>query len=88
MLNHFHCFDHETWSRLLKGKGLRLLEYRYYLSQAQTCQWDKLAAQVFFLKPLVFLFPSIHRALCRGLGRYYTDDTTIGAGVLLVAQKE
>jgi len=89
LLNHFHCYDHNTWTKILSDKGFRLLEHRYYMVRKATFIWDLLAACVFIIRPIcpAGFLKVINRQLTDFLRPYYTMDSEIGSGLLLVAEK-
>ena len=89
-LNHFHCYDHLAWGRLLQEKGLRMLEYRYYMAQKAVSAFDILAALVVVLRslwPLCYLVPKLNGWLEGYLRKFYNMDSQTGGALLIVAQK-
>lgn len=81
MLNHFHCYEHNYWREFLNKKGLELVEYKYYMTKEATFAWD-------FLAVAVRLLPGIYRLFPVQIKKYYTQDSDIGAGLLIVARKK
>lgn len=89
-LNHFHCYGHNRWRKILKEKGLNLIEYRYYMTEEVTSAWDLLAAVVFVLRsilPLRYFIPKLNGWLSGYLRKFYNMDSQTGGALLLVAQK-
>ncbi len=91
LLNHFHCYSHNQWQDILNEHGLSLQEYKYYMTKEATSYWDFLAAAILTLKkawPLSYLSPKINKWFINRLKAYYDMDSSIGSGLLLVAQKQ
>ncbi len=90
LLNHFHCYDHQTWRDKLEEKNLKVISYSYYMPKKATMLWDVLAAAIFIsqklgitkiIKPVVTLF------FKRQIKRYYLADDAKGAALFLIARK-
>lgn len=91
LLNHFHCYDHNQWRVIVEKHGFNLLEYEYYMPKDATFFWDFLAAAVLVIRkawPLSYFLPNINKWLIKYLKIYYNIDSSIGSGLLLVAQKQ
>lgn len=91
LLNHFHCYSHNQWQDILEKHGFGLQEYKYYMTKEATSYWDFLAAAVLAVKktwPLSYLSPKINKWFISRLKAYYDMDSSIGSGLLLVAQKQ
>ena len=89
-LNHFHCYDHDRWRQLLREKGFTLNYYKYYLGRRATVLWDLLAI---FWRFASCAFPSslrqsLNKMLIKRLKSYYNIYSSMGSGLLIVAQKE
>lgn len=90
MLNHFHCYDHNKWKNLLEKKGLKLIEWKYYMTKKATFVWDFLAVFIFIVKSLPilkYLMPKTSKSLNNFMRKYYAMNEDTGSGLLLVAQK-
>lgn len=90
-LNHFHCYDHDAWRRLLKEKGLKMLEYRYYMAEKQVSAFDFLSALVVVLRsvwPLCYLIPKLNNWLAGYMRKSYDIDSQTGGALLIAAQKD
>lgn len=46
MLNHYHTYSHNIWTKKLKKYGLLVKKYDYYISQNTCMLWDKIAWEV------------------------------------------
>ena len=90
-LNHFHCYDHNAWRNLLKEKGLKLIEYRYYMSEEATSVWDFLAALFFLFKKTIFLScfeKKVKDKISTGLKKDLDQECEFGAWLLIVLSKK
>lgn len=89
-LSHFHCYGHERWRSILEGKGLKLVEYRYYMPIEATSFWDYTAAVNFLFRailPLRVFLPQVNKRFANRLNKYYNMDSQQGSGLLIVARK-
>lgn len=90
LLNHFHCYDHNSWRKILNEKGLNLIEYRYYIKKKETFIWDALAIGERILKfiwPLNYLLTKINKSIINRFNLNYDNAPKIGSALLLVAKK-
>jgi ubiquinone/menaquinone biosynthesis C-methylase UbiE len=45
MLNHFHTYGHEEWTRRLAKYGMKVIKHSYYISKETNMFWDKIALE-------------------------------------------
>lgn len=90
LLNHFHCYDHNTWLSKLEQKNLRVINYSYYMPKKSTMFWDFLAALIFIFNNIK-IFGSMNKSITqlfeRQLQKYSHLNNANGAGLLIVAIK-
>ena len=79
LLNHFHCLDHTAWQERLEKNNLKLLSYRYYMGREATRMWDLLAAVMLVIRQWPFGYAFLRK--------YYGQESSEGASVLIVCQK-
>lgn len=90
-LNHYHLLSHSQWKKRLANENLKLIEYKYYMTEDDLLFWDKL---VWVNKILFFLFPLrslLMSALFSKSVQKRVSLSTVsqseGANILIVAQK-
>ncbi len=90
-LNHFHCYDHTRWEKILNDKGFEMAGYEYYMPRKTTFVWDFLAVvwRVMGVIPFARRFqPRLNKKLINHLRVYYTIDSETGSGLLIHARKK
>ena len=88
-LNHYNLFSDTEWARYLKENCLEIIYKKYYLSQEETCLWDKICICSRLSSPFVFLHKMLNKRFNKKVNKIIAsrDNPITGGGLLIVAKK-
>jgi|SRR3990167_2686139 len=93
MLNQFHCYSVEDWQKKLTRFGLKIVKSQYYVSKTTLMLWDKMALQIFLLRPFMgkkadrMVFRHHKKQIVRAYSRDIESNDYAGAGLFIHCRK-
>ena len=87
-LNHYHCYSHLMWREKLREKGIKVVEYEYYLPKKALQLWDFLALTTFHFWWITFPFAELlYAKVERGIKKYSEERCIDGTALVVIAKK-
>jgi len=86
--DHFHCYDHKVWEKVLYKSDLKIDNYIYCVTKSAMYMWDILNyvfSHFFTPKLLLKMMIPLFRKL---LYKYYIKNSDLGGNIIIVSYKE
>ena len=88
--NHYQLLDHRKWKKRLNKNRIKLINYFYYMSEADLVFWEKILWQQKLHKYLPFIFedPKIFRSEIISRVEKASPSKKEGSNILIIAQRK